>query len=152
LWLWSLNENSCRLILTDRRIDREQVKMYNLTFKMSDQKLCEHFSKKGCQLSFEMFTASLLEEIGTTIIDTKTCTLAHPSGKTFARWLKNVGFSKIFPSHNGAMISGELFDLISEEKRPKDMEGVDSLIRHPVRVAVNMAAPLNIDPMITAEK
>ena len=67
-------------------------------------------------------------------------------------WLKEVGFRVVIPSHSGADFAGRLFEQLSDRDRPKDVHGLDALLRPLVRIVVDMAAPIEIDPMITAVK
>ena len=151
-WLWGINDHTCRLMLYDRDIDRERVRQYSVTFAMSEQEVRECFAKDERPLSFEMITIPLLEEVRSAIIDAQFCALTHPSGRTLVSWLKDMGFREVIPSHSGAWFAGQLFAQLSEEHRPKDIEGVDAVLRPVVRIAVQLPAPVGMDPMITAIK
>jgi len=137
-------------MLYDRHIDRERVRQYGLTLAMSGQEVIEHFATDGHSLSFDMITIPLLERARSAIIDARFCSLTHPSGPTLASWLKEIGFREVIPSHSGAWFAGRLFDQLSEEQRPKDIEGVDAILRPVIKIAVRMAAPIDTDHMITA--
>jgi hypothetical protein len=67
-------------------------------------------------------------------------------------WLEEIGFQAVIPSHSGADFAGGLFEQLSQRDRPKDMDGVDALLRPLVQMVVQMAAPIEMDPMITAVK
>jgi hypothetical protein len=152
IWLLEIDRGKCRLILYDRYIDQERVEQYGLTFSMTKQELSAHFSLEGSALSFEAITVPLLEDARPAITDAKVCHLNHPSGKTMVSWLEEIGFQAVIPSHSGADFAGQLFEQLRERDRPKDVHGVDALLRPLVRIVVGMAAPIEIDPMITAVK
>lgn len=144
------------LILFDRDIDQEHVRQFGLTFAMSLQEVIRSFSKDGLSFSFDMITVPLLEKVRSTIINARACSLTHPSGKTLVSWLKDIGFREVFPSHSGARFATQLFDQFSKEDRPKDINTIDAMLRPPVKIVVNMVAPIDManvwDPMITAIK
>jgi hypothetical protein len=119
---------------------------------MSHRDITQLFSEQDRPISFEMITVPLLEKAGPHIQDARICILPHPSGKTMLSLLSNVGFREIIPSHSGADLAGRLFDELPKEQRPTDMEGVDALVKPLVKIGVQMAAPLEMDPMITAVK
>jgi SAM-dependent methyltransferase len=151
-WLFPIDHHTCRLILYDRHVDKESVTEYGITFAMSHRDITQLFSEQDRPISFEMITVPLLEKAGPHIQDARICTLPHPCGKTMASFLENVGFREIIPSHSGADLAGRLFDELPKEQRPTDLEGVDAAIRPLVKIGVQMAAPLEMDPMITAVK
>ena len=152
VWLWEFSDHICRLMLYDRDIDRERARQYSVTFAMSGQEVTELFAKDGSSLSFEMITIPLLEKAHSAIIDARFCSLMHPSGQTLVSWLSDIGFREVIPSHSGAWFAGQLFDQLSEAHRPKDIEGVDAVLAPVVKIVVQMAAAIGIDPIITAIK
>jgi ubiquinone/menaquinone biosynthesis C-methylase UbiE len=152
IWLLEIDRGKCRLILYDRYIEEERVEQYGLTFAMTKQELLRHFSQQESTLSFEEITVPLLEDARPAITDARVCHLNHPSGKTMVSWLEEIGFQAVIPSHSGADFAGRLFGQLSERDRPRDMNGVDALLRPLLRIVVDMAAPIEIDPMITAVK
>lgn len=76
----------------------------------------------------------------------------HPSGRTLTGWLKEIGFSDVLPTHSGGAFARRLYDRFHEHERPSDLESVDALLEPLVGIAVEMAAPIESDPMITAVK
>ncbi len=56
------------------------------------------------------------------------------------------------PPTTGANFAGRLFDLTPAVRRPRDHAGVVDLLAGPVRAPVELAAPLETDPPITASK
>ncbi len=152
LWLCPIDENRCRFILYDRYIEQQQVRQYGVTLAMSDQEVKAFFSKDGRSLTFDMITVSRLGDIRTAIVDTRVCSLTHPSGKTLVSWLYNIGFRDVISSHSGAEFAGQLFDQLPAEHRPKDIAAVDTMLRPLINIVVQMAVPIETDPMITAIK
>jgi hypothetical protein len=151
-WIWPINDEVCRLILYDRHIEQESVTQYGLTFPMSEQQLLQTISGYSSDLSIDMITVPVLQEVQPAVTDARICRLTHPSGVTLAAWLKEIGFSNMAPTCGGSEFAVGLFDEISPEKHPADIEGVDDILRPVVKVAVRMPAPLSDDPMITAVK
>ena len=78
--------------------------------------------------------------------------MSHPSGATYARWLREIGFSVVRPTHNGGHFARKLFGSMLPEDRPTSLEGVTELLSPLVQVVVEMPAPIEMDPMITAVK
>jgi hypothetical protein len=78
--------------------------------------------------------------------------LSHPSGKTLVRWLEEIGFSRVLPTHSGIRFAGRLFDTIPGGDHPRDLGGLDKLLRPLINVVVDMAAPVASNPMMTAVK
>ncbi|MGB7062750.1 MAG: class I SAM-dependent methyltransferase [Candidatus Zixiibacteriota bacterium] len=152
VWLWDIDGDKVRLILYDRYIDEERVEQYGLTFAMTKQELLARLSREGSALSFEEITVPLLKEARPAITDAGVCYLNHASGKTMVSWLEEIGFQAVIPSHSGADFAGQLFEQLSERDRPNDMNGVDELLRPLVKIVVQMAAPIESDPPITAIK
>ena len=151
-WLWPVDERSCRLMLYDRHIDREQVRQYRVMVAMSREELARSLSAEGRDLPFSALTAAALDKLRPAIVDARVCTTIHPSGQTLASWLGEIGFGHVLPTHSGARFARRLFDRYPEDRRPTDMQGVDAVLRSAVEVVVQMPAPWDIDPMITAVK
>jgi len=151
-WLCQINDHKCRLILFDRLIDQERVRQYGITLAMPQQEVIKIFSKDVNSISFDMLTVPLLEKVRSAVMDARFCSLAHPSGKAMVSWLKDIGFREAIASHSGGEFAVMLFDQLSESNRPKDISSVDAMLRPLVRIVVKMAAPISIDPMITAIK
>lgn len=152
IWLWGINAECCRLILFDRDIADESVRQYGLTYGMPTEDLTRAISPDGRSLSFPMVTADRLEALGSSLIDARLCVTHHPSGKTIASWLREIGFRQVNPTHSGADAAGALYDAVPEERRAADMKGVDDLVRPVAEIVTQLEAPLDMDPMITAIK
>ena len=150
--LYRANEETCRLTLYDRHIDEEYNSMYQITLTMPYEEMTKVLGSSGNIFSADLITTAFLRQLQPSITEARYCLLTHPSGKTLASWLKEIGFREVLPSHSGGRFGRHLFDQFSEEERPDDIDRVDAALKPPVKIIVNMAAPLEIDPMITAIK
>jgi ubiquinone/menaquinone biosynthesis C-methylase UbiE len=152
VWLEPISDNKCRLIIFDRYIDKEFVVQYGLTFALSSQEISNSFLKDASRISYEDVTVPILGNMRSYITESRVCTTIHPSGKTLVLWLREIGFGDIIPSHSGSMIAGQLFESLPEVNRPGTLGEVDDYLKPILRVVVNMQAPIEMDPMITAIK
>jgi len=158
IWIVGLPENRCKLILFDRNIENEFALQYGLTIAMAEKDLKTRLvsNKSNCEkdanVRFEQVSVSFLESIKELIIKAQVCKTIHPSGKTWASWLKEVGFKKVLPTYSGGMAAYELFDLYSEDDRPSDLKAVDEAVKKVVKIVTELEAPIDLDPMITAIK
>lgn len=150
LWVAALDDRTCRLILYDRHVDEECAGEYGLTLAMSRQELANLFRSEGRSRTYEGITVELLERLRPYILDARTCSLVHPSGRTLVSWLRDIGFREVLPSHSGGWFAGRLFEHLPEERRPDSLVAIDELLVPLVKIVVQMPAPLDIDPMITA--
>ena len=151
-WLHPVDDRKCILILFDRDINNESAVQYSLTFILSAREIRNAFSTNGSSLSYDKVTIPLLESVRSFIIDSRMCRTIHPSGKTIVSWLREIGFGDIITSHSGSRIAGQLFDLLLEENRPGTLSQVDEYLEPIIKAVVDMAAPVETDPMITAIK
>ena len=110
------------------------------------------FSVTSGSLCFDEITVDQLETARPLILDTRICRLTHPSGETLTQWLKALGFGEVRGSHSGSRFAGRLFDNLPEGVRPDGLTSLDELLRPVVGAVVDMAAPLCLNPMITAVK
>lgn len=152
IWLWGIDADCSRLILFDRDIERECVRQYGLTYAMSKGELAKSLLADEHSLSFVMITVARLEAVASSLTDARACLTKHPSGRTLARWLHGLGFRQVHPTHSGAAAACELFDRVPQTERPVDRQGVDGLLRPVAEMVTDLAAPLDVDPMITAVK
>ncbi len=150
-WLWEVDDRRCRLMLYDRHIDDERVRQYGLGYGVAAKELQE-ILWGGAEPSFAAITIPSLERSLSALEEARVCTTIHPSGKTWVAWLGEVGFREVWPTHSGIYVAGRLFEAMSPESRPKDMAALDAVLQPIVRVVVGLAAPAEIDPMITAVK
>jgi len=82
----------------------------------------------------------------------RVCELRHPSGTTLAAWLAEAGFRRVMPTRCGIDIAGDLYEKLPEKDRPRDLAGLDRLLRPLVESAVETAAAHDENPPITAVK
>ncbi len=155
VWLLDMGE-SCRMIVYDRHIEDECADQYGLDLAMSARELASsRTGQAGANprlVRIEHVTADALDALRPEILGAWVCTLSHPSGATYVKWLREIGFSDVRPTHGGGPFARELFSQMLPERRPASLEGVTELLSPLVRVVVEMPAPVEIDPMITAVK
>lgn len=150
-WVWPLDGGVSRIILYDRHIEEEYAVMYGITFSERASALGLPLDDSGA-LPFDRLTVSLLAGLKALVTDALMCRLSHPSGRTFFSWLNEIGFSEVIPSHSGSSYAGEVFDCLGEDERPRDVYSVDTMLMPAVDVVVQMRAPLDSNPLITAVK
>jgi SAM-dependent methyltransferase len=150
-WVWSLGPKGSRLVLYDRHIEEEYAVMYGVTFSATPEDVGLPMDRTGT-LPFDRITPDVLARASDYITDALVCRLVHASGHTYFRWLNETGFSDIIPSHSGAWFAGEVFDRIPEGRRPRDMDSIDIMLKPAVAVVVEMRAPLDSNPDMTAVK
>jgi hypothetical protein len=97
-------------------------------------------------------SVAILEKARTHFVEALTCTLTHPSGKTLAAWLQEVGFRKVHPSYSGGWFAWRLFEQLAEDRRPQELASLDAYLRPCIEAFVQFAAPLDVDPPITATR
>lgn len=155
-WLARLDDKSCALTLYDRYIDQEYARMVHLVFSLPRPEVLRTFGSDGQSLSWEQVTVSALQELLPAVVDARACTLKHPSGETFARWMRETGFRQVCATHSGGWFAGRLFEQLPAAERPRDIHAIDALLRPLVEIVICMHAPLRNeagwDPMITAVK
>jgi hypothetical protein len=144
------------VIIYDRRIEQEQAHMIRLDLALPEQEARKLLSQDAARPELNTVDMLRLENIRQHTREAFACTLTHPSGQTFAHWLREIGFQEVLPTHSGAWFAGMLFDQLPAEKRPNDMRGVDAVLQPLIKVVVQMPAPpkqqRGWDPMITAVK
>ncbi len=150
--LLSIDDRTCRLILYDRDVEREQARQLGLTVAASKAEVTQQLAPNGGPLTVDAITVPSLMSIQGRILDATFCELHHPSGTTLSSWMQRVGFRNIITSHSGAEFAGRLFEQLPEAIRPNHMTAVDDMLRPLLKIVVQMPAALNTDPMITASK
>jgi len=155
VWLLDMGE-ACRLIIYDRRIEQEGADEYGLDLSMPvgdvASALTGGASASARAVGIEHVTPGALDALRPAITAAWVCTLSHPSGATYVRWLREIGFSVVQPTHNGGRFARGLFGNMLPRDRPASLEGVTDLLSPLVQVVVEMPAPVELDPMITAVK
>lgn len=150
--LYRVDEQTCSLVLYNRYIDEEYAKMYRITFTMPYEDMIGLLSCDRNPLPINLVTTALLNKLRPSITEARYCLLNHPSGNTMVSWMKKFGFREVFASHSGGWFAGQLFDQFSSEERPGDINSIDAILKPLVKVVVQMEAPLETNPMITAVK
>ncbi len=150
MWISNLDHETCKILLYDRNIPCEYVSQYAITLAMPRQELLDRL--EGSSPTFSHLNIPLLKQVEPMVIRTRKSRTTHPSGRTWARWLKELGFSQVVPTHSGKEAAIAMYRWFSDAKRPLDMADVDDAIRPTVRLAVNLACPLELNPPITAVK
>ena len=154
-WLLDMGDE-CRLIIYDRHIEEERADQYGLDLAMpageAVSALTGEAGASARAVGIEHATPGALDCLRPAITGAWVCTLSHPSGATYARWLREIGFSVVRPTHSGGPFARQLFGRMLPEDRPASLEGVTQILSPLVQVVVEMPAPVEMDPMITAVK
>ena len=149
-----IDERSCWLTIYDRDIDGEKAVMFRLALAISTQEAAQAFDWDEKRPLFEALTVDRLSSLRQQIRAARTCTLVHPSGTTFARWLNEIGFTGVMPTHSGQWFAGQLFRQFPPTERPTTLAELDALLIPLTRIVVQMQAPLSSpsgrDALITA--
>ncbi|MBT1247873.1 hypothetical protein XO09_08625 [Thermosipho sp. 1223] len=90
IWIAKLNQQTCKLILYFRNIEEEYAIQYGLTISLSKEELIKLLG----ETTFNSITIEFLETIKPLISKAQFSKLQHPSGQTYTRWLKEIGFKK----------------------------------------------------------
>ena len=148
-------KGNCTVTIYDRHIVEERADMYRLIFSKPCGEIFPSLleGRWGSEhVSGDTLSGVELGRLVALISSVRKCTLVHPCGETLVRWMEEIGFGEVVPSHSGAEIAGKLFDAIPENARPRLWEEVDELIHPVVRAVIELAAPVSLDPLITAVK
>jgi SAM-dependent methyltransferase len=151
-WLWALDDGSTRLMLYDRATEEEIALQVALTFGLPRDEVGRVLGASGDAVAFSDVTQEALSRLLPAVVDAGACTTRHPSCGTWMRWLSEVGFGLVVPTHSGAEIAGRVFGTLSEDERPDTLERIDAYLRPIVAIAIELPAPVELDPMITAVK
>ena len=145
LWLSAIPRGT-KIILFDRIIDQERVVQYAITVTLSYDQVASQLRGE-----FASVTPSYLASIASHIRQVNVLETKHPSGRTWVEWLDQLGFSTIMATHSGSSFAGRWHQ---ELGRPclASVEEVDAEIQSLIPLVVELPAPLELDPMITAVK
>jgi hypothetical protein len=155
LFFDSDKKGNCVLTIYDRNIDAERAVMYKIRCATACRGVFPIFLGSGMSMddvSFDVLSVKKLDRLLPAVVAAKKCTLTHPSARTFSQWLQEVGFREVHPSRSGASAAGGLYDTTPERKRTKTMEGVDELLKPVIKEVIELSAPIEGDPLITAVK
>jgi SAM-dependent methyltransferase len=151
-WLLELAGGGCRLMIYDRDIEGERVVHYGVDTALSSAEAAALLVPEGGKVSFAALDVEALERVRPHVVDAVTCTLRHASGRTLARWLKEIGFAEVHPSYSGGWYAWRLYEVLGAGRRPQDLDALDAYLGPLVEAFVGFAAPIETDPMITAVK
>jgi ubiquinone/menaquinone biosynthesis C-methylase UbiE len=149
-WLWPTGDTT-RLVLSDMDIDHETVRHIVLTYGLLEQELAGALGCAG-EIDVAKLDSAVLDSSRRHLIESGMYTLRHPSGPTLQEWLLDVGFGEVHGTHSAIFVAGMIFNALPEAARPKALSAVDDYLRPIAAVAVELPAPLDRDPMITAVK
>ena len=152
VWLDASSVDGCRLILYDRDIAAESVRQVVFHYRMPCAELRAALGGEGAELPFAAITVTALERLRPALAEAQLWTTRHPSGRTLAGWLRDIGFTEVLATHSAIRGAGWLFDALTPSTRPTDLAGVDAWVRPLAEVILNLAAPLKLDPPLTAVK
>ncbi len=147
--LWGTADGAI-LMLIKRDVALEQATQYALALDLSPAAARAALGAEGAR--YADLSEAALGAIRPHLTEVRRCRLSHPSALSLSRWLHGSGFHDVRVTHGGGDFAGRLFDLTPVDRRPCDHAGVEDLLTGPVRVAVELAAPLDADPPITAVK
>jgi len=123
-----------RTVLYDRHLDEEYVRHYLLTFDAEKKCFEEARTELGPRPAYADLTPAILSQLQEALVSAETWTTRHPSGRTFAAWLGEIGFAGVAGTHDGNAFAGALFDRLAEADRPGSIEAVDTMLRPQVEV------------------
>jgi ubiquinone/menaquinone biosynthesis C-methylase UbiE len=156
VFLEKVSEGTTVLTIYDRHIEEEYAKMYKLFFTIKKDELVQYLEIDEENLLRTMLKTEKMEKISGTVTESRMCRLYHPAGQTYISWLKDLGFTDVIPTHNGARAAGKLFGQIPDSQRPATMDEIDQLLKPIVKIVIQLPAPMGKlntwDPMITALK
>lgn len=149
-WSLQIDAQTSRLILYDRHIEQERVVQYGLTFSLAEADLLAALTASGP--ASQKISLPKLQSLSDRLLNVRQCVTSHPSGRTLVGWLAQIGFREIRPSHNGLDAAATLFEQTAAAERPLTVTAVDAYLEPFVQMAIELAAPLEMEPMITAVK
>ncbi len=145
-------EDTTRLILYDRHINEEYAVQVGITYALPAAEVLQAFSVEEEALTMEDVTIGGLESLRAAVLDVGISTTVHASGRTLTRWLAEIGFRQVLPSHDGISFVSSLFDHIPDDDRPDTLQAIDAYLAPIIIAVVDLPAPLELDPTITAVK
>ena len=151
-WLLERAGGGCRLVIYDRDIEGERAVHYGLDLELTMAQAEALLVPEGGEVSFAALDVEALERLRPHVVGAVRCTLRHPSGRTLAGWLEEIGFAEVHPLSGGRWYAWRLYDVLGPEQRPRDLGALDAYLSPLVEAFVGFAAPIEMDPMITAVK
>ncbi len=153
----SVGGDEPRVVIFDRHIDEEYVQHYKLVFDLTREEIRAIMGRGNSAATYEALTPDRLSALCAHLRYAQSWTTIHPSCRTLLKWLPEIGFRSAKATHNGGWFARGVFDRLSEDKRPQEMEAVDGFLRPLLEVVVTMEAPPTAqprqwEPWITAVK
>jgi SAM-dependent methyltransferase len=152
VWLSVPGADRTVLTLYERHIDEEFAVQVALTYSLPPSKVLAAFSVESASLAWRDIKITGLEKLQDALVSAGTCTTVHPAGPTLSRWLTEIGFRQVLPSHDGISFAGELFDRLPQDNRPATLQAIDAYLAPIIAAIVELPAPVETDPAITAVK
>ena len=137
-----------KMLLYNRNISREYVDNYALKLSLAPAELVKLVPEEDIRL----LNSTLLGQLQPYITFAGKCRTTHPSCGTWLNWLVEAGFSQAVATHSGKEAAKALYRHHAGTGGPEDLAGVDFLVAPVARAAVELAAPPQTDPPITAVK
>lgn len=144
-----------RLVIYARDIEGEKCMHFSIDLDMAVQDVVRSFigGAGGTNLvRYEHVTVERLQALRGRITGAMWMELSHPSGGSMVSLLRQAGFTEVIPSESGGRAALKLFNSLSQEQRPRDIDGIDRLLTPAVQEALSTVKPPEEDPMITAVK
>ncbi len=151
-FIMEIRPGRSKIILYNRLIEKEEVLQYGITVALPQQELEDMLEQGGTERPLEKIPPEFMEKIRGEIINVQKCRTFHPSGKTFLRWLMEIGFRQVRMTHTGKEAAREVFLQLPQGEIPQKLEQMDRLLRPPVGEIVNIPVAPVTDSMITAIK
>jgi len=146
------DEERASLGIWEVHLDEEWLRHTRLSLDLSRDQVVEVFHKHSVEPHDHVLPTKILEDLHTHVTQAVCCYRSRPSGATFIRWLKEIGFSSADATYEGRWFAAQLFHQIPESERPSDYHGIDELLRPLMPIIVSMAKPVEPDGAITATK
>ncbi len=159
--LEAAGEHSTWLMIYMRDLPGEQARMAKVRFTLPEQELLRAFSPGKERIEWQSVEPARMENVRKAVVEARVCTLRHPSGTTYCRWMKEAGFSEAFTTYGGGWFARKLYFQMAHLKaggtRPGSLEEMDAMLRPLVKIVVQMRAPqemegYNADPPIVGIK
>lgn len=152
LWRWSDQPQPRHIILHIRDLEGERARQYRLTVDLSGDDIDALFRAHDAEFGYQALTEALLKELASHVTSGAVCDTIHPSGPTWMRMLREAGFSEVHATHSGRHFARSLFDRLPAAERPRTLAEVDAYLRPLVAQVIELEAPPEMDPMLTAVK
>lgn len=152
LELRETDDRYTHLSVWDRHLDEQHVRHIRLGIRLTNDEVSEVFRRHGEHLSYAGLTPEVLSDLRPHLLDALTCTRIRPTGETFLRWLRQIGFSSAQETYEGGWFARHLFSQIPESERPTEIVDIDLMLRPVVKVVITMRKPVELNGTITAMK